>query len=380
MTDNRRRSTDAKPTPKVRAVNSLKGSDKLNAETVDHELPLDTFSDIGKALISSLDLKEVLAIVLEKVSELFNPKDWSLLLIDEVNGDLKYEIVVGEDSEKIRDFRPKIGEGIAGHVANNGEPLIVPNVKEDPRFSGEIDTLYSFVTGPVICVPLKTKGKTLGVIELYNVEDGHLQNNDDMHLLTTIADYTAIAIENAMLFKKVQNLTITDDLTLLHNARFFHSTLEYELKKAKRYENNLSMIFMDLDFFKEINDRYGHVYGSTLLKEVGELLKNSLRTVDIACRYGGDEFVILMPETSKKSAIFVAERLRVLIKKTRFLRNSGLDCCITASFGVGTFPEDATSKLMLLHVTDKAMYSIKNLSRNGVAAHNSNDENNKIFL
>ncbi len=380
MKDNRRRSTDKKPASPVRAVKSVAGADKLAAEAVGHEQQLDTFSDIGKALISSLDLKEVLAIVLEKVSELFNPKDWSLLLIDELNGDLKYEIVVGEDSEKIRDFRPKLGEGIAGYVANHGVPLIVPDVKEDPRFAGEIETLYSFVTGPVVCVPLKTKGRTLGVIELYNVEDGHLQNSEDMHLLTTIADYTAIAIENAMLFKKVQNLTITDDLTLLHNARFFHSTLEYELKKAKRYANNLSMIFMDLDFFKEINDRYGHVYGSTLLKEVGELLKNSLRTVDIACRYGGDEFVILMPETSKKSAIFVAERLRVLIKKTRFLRNSGLDCRITASFGVGTFPEDATSKLMLLHVTDKAMYSIKNQSRNGVAAHNSSDENSKIFL
>ena len=341
---------------------------------------LETFSELGKALTSSLDLKEILGLVLEKVSALFNPKDWSLLLLDEANGDLKYEIVVGEDSERIKELRPKLGEGIAGTVASKGVALLVPDIDKDPRFADQKETLYGFVTGPVISIPLKTKGKTLGVIELYNVEQDHFENSEDLLLLTVIADYTAIAIENAMLFKKVQELTITDDLTLLHNARFFHNTLEYEIEKARRYDYNLSMLFLDLDFFKEVNDRYGHLYGSTLLKEVGDLLRGFLRATDIACRYGGDEFVIIMPETSKKSAIFVAERLRVLIKKTAFLQKHGLKCEITASFGVGTFPEDADDKLDLLHVTDKAMYDVKNHSRNGVATHNPEDSDKSIFL
>ncbi len=350
-----------------RASDLKKVDDGGNSESIQQ---LVSFSEIGKALTSTLDIRELLGIVLDQVSSFFKPKDWSLLLVDEEQGDLRYEIVVGEDSEKIKDLRPKLGEGIAGLVANRGIPLIVPDVSKDPRFSGEKDTLYSFVTGPVVSIPIKTRGKILGVIELYNVEKEHLDSKEDMLLLTTIADYTAIAIENAMLFKQVQELTITDDLTLLHNSRYFQSTIEYEIEKAKRYEYPLSMIFLDLDYFKEVNDKYGHICGSTLLKEVGDILKKSLRTVDIACRYGGDEFVVLMPETSKKNAVFVAERLRVLIKKTEFLKEQGVNCHVTSSLGVGTFPDDANDKLSLLHVTDKAMYSVKNQSRNAVAVHN----------
>ncbi|MEE8575121.1 MAG: sensor domain-containing diguanylate cyclase [Thermodesulfobacteriota bacterium] len=328
-----------------------------------------TFSAIGKAVTSSFDLKVILNTVMEKIGVLFEPKDWSLLFLDSESGELTYEIAVGEGSDELKESNPKIGEGIVGWVAAEGVPLLVPNIKMDPRFSKSKLPRYDSVEGPIICVPLMTKGKILGVIELFNVKDGSFHNEKDMLLFRTLADYTAIAVENAMLFKRVQELTITDDLTLLHNSRYFAKSLDIEVEKADRYNHSLSMIFLDLDYFKSVNDVHGHIAGSTLLKEVGTIIADCIRNVDIACRYGGDEFVILLPDTNKKNALMIANRMRESVNEYVFLKELGLEHHITASFGVGTFPDDASSKKEFLHVTDKAMYSVKEASRDGVAAH-----------
>jgi diguanylate cyclase (GGDEF)-like protein len=329
-----------------------------------------TFSTVGKTLTSSFDLTVILSTVMDKIGVLFEPNDWALLFLDQKTGALSYEIAVGEGADALKETHPALGEGVVGWVAKEGVPLLVPNLKRDPRFRGADLKRYENVSGPVICVPLKAKGRTLGVIELFNVKAGSFQNERDMLLLTTLADYTAIAVENALLFKKVQELTITDDLTLLYNSRYFHKSLGIEVEKADRYKHNLSMIFIDLDYFKNVNDVHGHIAGSTLLKEVGQIIASSIRNIDIACRYGGDEFVILMPDTAKENAVLIANRLRKTLNEHRFLDEMGIDCRITASFGVATFPDDASSKEELLHVTDKAMYRVKQTNRDGVAVHN----------
>lgn len=328
---------------------------------------LATFNEIGKALTSSLDLDVILNTIMEKISELLKPRNWSLLLVDEETNDLKFEIVVGEGSEKIRDIRLKMGEGIAGWVAQERRSLLVPDVEKDPRFSSKADTVSKFKTKSIICVPIATRGKSLGAIELINkVEEGRF-GEDDLLILTTLADYTAIAIENAIFFKKVEELTIIDDLTRLYNSRFLHSRVEYEVERAKRFENDLSMIFLDLDSFKSVNDTYGHMRGSMLLKEVATLIKRLIRNVDMACRYGGDEFIILMPETSKRNAFLAAEKIRRSMSEHRFLQNEGLSLHLTASFGVASFPADASDKDELIQMADKAMYRVKNADKDGVA-------------
>ena len=188
-----------------------------SSESVKKRLHLTTFNEIVKALTSSLDLKEILNTIIDKISELLQPSNWSLLLIDEETNDLKFEIVVGEGSEKIKDVRLKMGEGIAGWVAQEKKPLLVPDVAKDPRFSKKADRASKFTTKSIICVPLATRGKCLGAIELINkVEEGSF-GEEDLLVLTTLADYTAIAIENAMFLRKVQELTIRDDLTRLYN-------------------------------------------------------------------------------------------------------------------------------------------------------------------
>jgi len=183
---------------------------------------LSSFSEMGKALTSTLDLKEVLNIVMEKISEMLQPKNWSLLLIDDETNELYFEILVGEGTEKLKELRLKIGEGIAGWVAREGVPLLVPDVNKDPRFSKKGDESTKFTTESIICVPLKSKGKCLGVIELINKltgEEGFKE--EDLLLLTTLADYTAIAIENAKYFQQIQELTVIDDLTKLNNQKIF---------------------------------------------------------------------------------------------------------------------------------------------------------------
>jgi len=348
--------------------NRPKDTGKISTEELSPRLQqLKTFSEIGKALTSSLDLKEILNVVMEQISELLKPKNWSLLLLDEEKGELRFEIAVGDGAQKIKGLKLKPGEGIAGWVAKEGKPLLVSDVGNDPRFSNKADIVSTFKTRSVVCVPLKTRGKSLGVIELINTVEGGRFNEEDLLMLTALADYAAIAIENALLFDKVENLTIKDDVAQIYNSRYMHRFLDYEIPRAARYGSSLSMIFMDLDYFKDVNDRYGHICGSKLLLEVAQLIVKNIRSADIVCRYGGDEFVVLMPETSKDKAFRAAEKIKKVIKETEFLKAEGVNYRITASIGVASFPGDAHDKLELIQMADKAMYTVKNRSRDGVA-------------
>jgi len=329
---------------------------------------LSIFNEIGKTLTSTLDIKEILNIIMLKIGELLRPDNWSLLLVDEERGDLYFEIVVGERAETIKNMRLKMAEGIAGWVAEKGEKLIIPDVSKDERFTLNVDLASGFETRSVVCVPLKCKGKVLGVIELVNKIGRNKFSEEDLFMLTTLADYAAIALENAQYFHKVKELTITDDVTRLYNSRYMYDYLENEIRRSQRYEMELSIIFLDLDYFKTVNDTYGHLIGSTLLREVADVILTCLRNVDIAVRYGGDEFVIILPSTPKGNAVQVAERIRDCMTNTVFLQCQGLKIRQTASFGVASFPKDANSELDLIRQADKAMYQIKNSSRDGIEA------------
>jgi len=328
---------------------------------------LQTFSEIGKAVTSSLDRDAILKIVMEKIRRLLHPGNWSLLLADEETGDLKFEIAVGRGSKKLLGMTIGPGEGVAGWVAREKRPLLVNDVSSDPRFSKRADSITRYRTRSIICVPLMAKDKCLGVIELINRPKTKEFTEEDLLLLTALAGYSAIAIENASYFKKIQELTITDDLTGLYNSRHLHARLDEELARARRFKSPVSMIFIDLDYFKNVNDQYGHLFGSKVLKEVATLLRQSIRAIDMAFRYGGDEFIILMPKTGKKNARLVAGKLRKAIRGHTFLSEDGLDHRLTASFGVAAFPDDAGDKTTLLHMADNAMYRVKNKTRDGVA-------------
>ncbi|MEJ2199598.1 MAG: sensor domain-containing diguanylate cyclase, partial [Desulfuromonadaceae bacterium] len=263
----------------------------------------ETLVEIGKALTSSLSLDEIYGVVMDKVSQLLQPDSWSLLIVNEKTKELDFVITVSPRAEKLEKIRLKLGEGIAGWVAEHCEPLVVPDVRQDARFSSLVDEAIGFETRSVICVPLRHHSRALGVIQLINSLEQYSFSEKDLNILVTIADFAAIAIENARLMNRINQLTITDDLTGLHNDRHFQKLLKYEFERARRYQKQLSMVFIDLDHFKQVNDTYGHLTGSQLLREVGQVVRENSRQVDHAARYGGDEFVILLPSTDKEGAL-----------------------------------------------------------------------------
>src|SRR5438445_704203 len=288
------------------------------------------FNDVAKALTSSLNLDSILQTIMDKMAEFFRPDTWSLLMVDEQKDELYFAIAVGDAAETLKTVRLKVGEGIAGWVARNGESLIVPDVYNDPRFSKRIDEMTKWKTRSIICVPLQSKHRVLGVIQLINCAMESF-GEQEMFFLHALCDYAAIAIDNARAVERIQELTITDDCTGLYNARHLYKTLESEVYRSQRFGYEFSVIFIDLDHFKQVNDTYGHLVGSKLLSEFGFHIKAHLRLIDYAFRYGGDEFVVLLPQTSKDSALVVAKRLQDVLRSNVFLHDEKLDLKIRAS-------------------------------------------------
>ena len=334
-----------------------------------HEISeLSVFHELGKALTSSLQLDQVLHTIMEKIEEVLHPDTWSLLLMDPVRKDLYFEIATGQGAEALKEVRIPLGKGIAGWVAQSGEAIVVPDTSKDSRFFPQMDEKTKMETRSIVAVPVRYRDHCLGVIELINCVEREGFMERDLALLEALADFAAIALENARHVKRIHELTITDDCTSLYNARHMDFILETEIYRSQRYGYEFSVVFIDLDHFKNINDTHGHLVGSKLLAEVGQIVKNACRRIDFAFRYGGDEFVIVLPQASKESAFVVARRLHKLIGETNWLSSEGLNVHFTASIGVASFPSDAKSKVELLHLADEAMYAIKNSTRNGVAA------------
>ena len=340
-------------------------SHATGAETARQAQELHIFHDVAKALTSSLDLDSILQTIMEKMAEYFRPDTWSLLMVDEQKNELYFAIAVGSAAEALKNVRLKVGEGIAGHVAKYGEKLVVPDVSADKRFAKRIDKVTQWETQSIICIPLRAKLRVLGVIQLVNVDMAHF-GHEEQFFLQALCDYAAIAIENARSVEKIQELTITDDCTGLYNARHLYKTLETEVYRSARFGYEFSVIFIDLDHFKQVNDTHGHLVGSKLLAEIGYLIKAQLRLIDFAFRYGGDEFVVLLPQTPKDAALVVARRLRDSLRASNFCKDEGLNLNVRASIGLATYPHDAKTPHDIIRQADEMMYMVKNSTRDNI--------------
>jgi diguanylate cyclase (GGDEF)-like protein len=286
-------------------------------------------------------------------------------MVDEGHDELYFAIAVGDKAEALKNVRLKVGEGIAGWVAKHGESRIVPDVRSDPYFASRVDDATKWETRSVICVPLRSKLRVLGVIQLVNVDMERFKE-PELFFLQSLCDYAAIAIENARWVEKIQELTITDDCTGLYNARHLYKTLETEVYRSSRFGYEFTVVFIDLDHFKQVNDTHGHLVGSKLLSEIGYLIKAQLRLIDYAFRYGGDEFVVLLPQTGKDSAVVVAKRLRDNLRTTPFCSQEGLNLTVKASIGLATYPHDAKTPHEIIRQADDMMYLVKNTTRDNI--------------
>jgi len=322
---------------------------------------------LNKAIATGAGHAEVLQMVIEEILRRTKASTYNLYLLEEESGNLVVEMSSGSLKRPKR-HEIKAGEEVAGWVAREGKVVLIKDIYREERFLQMLDRELRHKTRSLLAVPVRSKGKCLGVIELVNKQGDEAFGQADLAALQGLVGHLALVIERATMYEKMQELVITDDLTKLFNTRYMNRTLETEVLRCERYKTSLSLIFLDVDYFKSINDNHGHLVGSKVLVEMAQLLIRHLRDVDIVARYGGDEFVIILPQTPPQYAVQIAERLRKLIEQHVFLRKEGLNLKLTASFGVASYPDSAKSKEDLLRLADEAMYRVKHKSRNGVYA------------
>lgn len=216
----------------------------------------------------------------------------------------------------------------------------------------------------VVLVPLVTQQEAIGLVVLSASAD---LDPTALELIETLVGHTALTIANAVMVEKVEQQAITDGLTGVFNRRYFNDRLDTELQRSFRYSHPVSLIIMDIDYFKKANDVLGHLGGDTVLKQLAALLREKVRKVDIIARYGGEEFAIILPETGYDSALFVAEKIRAWIEEFPFTDQEKLPHkVITTSLGVSTFPDHASTVEELIHTADEALYVAKQNGRNQV--------------
>lgn len=328
-----------------------RGYEVIDSRQMDH---LRVFHDVARTVTAHLNLEEILRAIMEKMAGFFGPERWSLLLVDEARENLYYAIAVGENQQTLEGLRVPMGEGVAGWVAATGNPLIVPDVNLDPKWSMFTRSHPELNIQSIACVPIRSAGQSLGVIQLLNSKLD-LLSEYSISFLRILCDYAAIAINNQRSMKLIHELTIRDDCTGLYNARHLYAQLQEHAAGGSQF----SLMFLDLDRFKLVNDTHGHLVGSGLLMEVGTLLKTAMEPGGRCFRYGGDEFVVLLPENGKRLATEKAVELHRRLRSAHFMGAAGLDLQLSGSFGLATFPDDGHSVETILRSADSMMYEAK---------------------
>jgi diguanylate cyclase (GGDEF)-like protein len=257
---------------------------------------------------------------------------------------------------------PVVGSG-PGFVALNNRAVLQRDLLHEHRYLEDMHLLEAGLRSYAL-FPLSSRSRAIGVLALGASRAGAFDEGTLARLQPT-ADAVGLAFENVRLFQKTRELSITDEITPLYNFRHFHQALDRELKLIHRYGGSLSLLFVDLDRFKPINDQYGHLRGSRTLREVGFLIRAAVRETDIPARYGGDEFVVILPQTDGASARVLAEKLRRLVEGHTFLQEEGINARLGASLGVATYPGEAETKEALIRLADKRMYEDKGSRRTG---------------
>jgi diguanylate cyclase (GGDEF)-like protein len=294
---------------------------------------------------------------------------------DPAGAALYFIAAFGPSSEALLGASIPTSEGVVGHVYRNGESHLVADSHHDPYFYARFDETHAFNTNSLLAVPIRIENSVCGVLEMVNRLDGRPFDERDRALLEIFASYTSVSIQNLLDARRAGAAARSDDLTGLSNDRFFHRRLAEDLDHADAAAGRVALLFMDLDNFKSVNDQHGHLAGSQVLKEVGYLLRRAVRSPRVTlARYGGDEFVIILPGFDTAAATQVAEEIRRAIRGQAFLRGrfswaSGpvdFRGPLTCSVGVAVYPDhvprSGTSdhrRNQLLRASDQAMYAAK---------------------
>lgn len=318
---------------------------------------------ITNSIGSELELEKVCDLVVEKIYELVNCNGCAIILINRDRIKLQSEIGFGSSIKEV-EFSTEMP--LIKYILSTKKKIFIGDI-EKSYFKYSIPR--GDLTTSMICMPILVKDRVRGIIY---IDSKHINAFSYKHeyFLNILAHEISVAIERAIAYERIKVLTLKDELTGVYNRRKFNQDLEDELNKAARYERKLSLLMIDIDFFKKFNDLYGHQAGDAILNRLGTFLNNNMRSTDKAYRYGGEEFAVICTETDRRSAIIFAERLRKIIG-TEDLYNKGRKgpgTRLTISIGVSNFPANAARPDSLIKYADDALYKAKARGRNRVAA------------
>ncbi|HZQ24715.1 MAG TPA: diguanylate cyclase [Terriglobales bacterium] len=317
---------------------------------------LEAINAIAQEATAVLDISELLDKVCSLVKNAFQVDHVSVLLREED------EMVLRAHQGQMTPRIPAGGrlaacEGLWGEALAAGKAAIQENVQTAPdqqRFYAE--------GGSRLCIPLVSFGQTLGVLLLASQKTGAFRLTE-MQPLESVADICATAIQNANYVERVKQLAYIDGLTGIFNRRFFELRISEEIERSRRFGSGMAVIMVDIDHFKRLNDEFGHLLGDEVLRQVSSMFHQQLRKIDVVCRYGGEEFAILLAQTSARHAYSVAEKLRRLVESWQF---PGVPRAVTISVGSATYPENGVTRDELVKAADAGLYAAKQMGRNRV--------------
>ena len=338
----------------------------VNERLAAHVREMELLLDVSKALSGTLDLPEQLEQLGRLVCTALRVDEFCALLLDETTHQLVVEAVAGQGLAAARGMRFRLGEGVSGAAAAQGKTMYVPDVQRDRHYLHYKGLRKS--TGSFLCVPLRAKGRIVGVMNLNRpAVDGF--SPQEIRLAEAISAQAGLAIANARLYQQTRELSFTDALTGIPNRRYLFTRLEQEVSRSLRFGDELTVLMMDLDLFKQVNDAHGHTVGDAVLRGIAVALQRNVRKVDMVARYGGDEFVVVLPRIAREEAIEVAEKLRRAVATTPLPAPAGAGPVrVTVSVGVAGFGHEATDVAALVEKADGALYEAKRAGRNRVAA------------
>lgn len=324
---------------------------------------LTTLAEVGQTLASTLDLDRVLRLIVDSVARLSGATACSIMLLDEAREALRIRMAIGVPEEVVRTAVRKVGEGISGRVAQTGEPVFLRNIADA---SGGLKGCNPdrYRSPSLVSVPLKSRGQVIGVLNVNDKQDGDF-SPEDVNLITLFANQAAIAIDNARLHDQLWQASVTDGLTQTFVHAHFQRRLKELVAAAAAEGSILAVIMVDIDFFKKVNDEFGHPVGDAVLQGVAALLRRAVRSNDVVARYGGEEFVLVLSNVPYRVVLAVAERLRKAVEASHFGAPDN-PVMITASFGVAVMPTDATEDEELIRLADENLYASKRGGRNRV--------------
>ena len=317
---------------------------------------LEAINAIAQQTTAVLEAKELLSKVCMLIQHAFHVSHVSVLLKDD--DDLVLRAHHGDLTPRIPEGgRLTAGAGLWGRALETGKTLIENDVKKSS------DCINFYVeTNARMCIPLVSFGQTMGVLVLDSAQTDAF-NPNDIQSLESVADICATAIQNAHYVDRVKQLAYLDGLTGIFNRRFFELRIAEELERARRFNTGMAVIMVDIDQFKRLNDEFGHLLGDEVLRQVSSIFHQQLRKIDVVCRYGGEEFAILLAQTNQQHALGVAEKLRRMVEAWQF---PGVPRPVTISVGTATSPDHGTTRDELVKAADLGLYAAKQAGRNRV--------------